>query len=157
MADAFDMPERATRIDFPEWDPNVPEPHLLIGSRTFLLFYKRHAEPDVAVIVEFHGCIGAKMSLPSDETLSGHRLWGKGLQYYVAHEVEESRWLAEVGRTEKYRSSPGWVASHHHYVFTFHDETVECLAQGFSATERTGSVADALAAIAKASLPGGAA
>jgi hypothetical protein len=103
----------------------------------------------VAVIVEFHGCIGAKMGLPSDESLSGHRLWGKGLKYYVAHEVEESEWLAEVGRTEKYRSSPGWVAAHHHYVFTFHDETIECLAQGFRVREHPGSIAEALTAIVK--------
>jgi hypothetical protein len=141
--------ERAIQIDFPEWDPTRPQPHLLTGARTFLLFYKRRAEPDVVVIVEFEGCIGAKRGLPSDTTLSGHPLWGKGLRYYVAHEVEESEWLAEVGRAEKYRSSPGWVAAHHHYVLTFHDETVECLAQSFSTTERTGSIAEAMASIVK--------
>jgi len=145
------MPERASRTDFPEWDPSLPEPQLLTGSRTFLLFYKRDAEPHVVVIVEFDGCIGAKTGPPSDSTLWSHRLWGKGLKYYVAHEVEGSDWLAEVARIEKYRSSPGWVSAHHHYVFTFHDETVECLAQGFRVTEHTGSIADALVAVAKSS------
>jgi hypothetical protein len=146
------VPERAIRIDFPEWDPTRPEPHLVTGARTFLLFYKRHAEPDVVFVVEFDGCIGAKTGLPSDTTLSGHRLWGKGLRYYVAHEVEESEWLAEVGRLEKHRSSPGWVAAHHHYVFTFHDETVECLAQGFRVREQSGSIAEAMAAVVKTDL-----
>jgi hypothetical protein len=145
------MPERASRIDFPEWDPIRPEPHLLAGNRTFLLFYKRHAEPDVVVIVEFDGCIGVKTGPPSDSTLWSHRLWGKGLNYHIAHEVEESDWLGEVGRVEKYRSSPGWIAAHHHYMFTFHDETVECLAQGFRATEHTGSIAETLVAVARSS------
>ena len=147
------MAERAIKIAFPEWDPTRPEPHLVTGARTYLLFYKRHAEPDVVVIVEFDGCIGAKFGPPSDNSLQAHRLWGKGLEYYVAHEVQESEWLAEVSRIEKYRSSPGWISAHHHYAFTFHDETIECLAQGFRSTEQVGSIAQAMVSVARSALP----
>ncbi len=123
------MAERAHEIDLPAMDVGAPSPVLLWGGITALLYYAPRARSDEVVILEFIGGLAAKCGPPSDESVMGHRLFGKGLEFYASHEVEDSEWLRELETKEPHRASPGWIRSHRHYVFTFHDETVECLAR----------------------------
>jgi hypothetical protein len=123
------MTERAHEIELPAMDTGSPSPVLIWGGITALLYYGPRTTSDEVVILEFIGGLAAKCGLPSDESLMGHRLFGKGLQFYAAHEVEDSEWLRELEAKAPHRASPGWIRSHRHYLFTFHDETVECLAR----------------------------
>ena len=101
--------EAALAIDWrPQWDVGAPLPHVLSSEgRTFLIYMV--SEPDPAwdgtyvnvidpssdaveplAIVEFKWCYAHKFGGPNDEVVSGHPLYGKGLEAYRAHEVANS-------------------------------------------------------------------
>jgi hypothetical protein len=120
-------------------------PVLLSGLRTFVAFYRSVHDPVVGGtnprarglqadhrigVVEFKRVTSIKVGSPNDEVLRGHPLWGSGLKFYSAHEIENSPWiteLMEVDRAhERFDESP-WHGRHH-FLLTFHDETLECVA-----------------------------
>jgi hypothetical protein len=142
----------AIEIDFPlRWDRGAPIPHLLMRERTaFLLFVLHNDESELPArtvrvrqrtidrpvgIVEFHGCLIARLGHPNDEAREGHPLEGKGLGGYRAHEVLNSRWIAEHEAINAVhpQHTGNWHARLHHYLFGFHDSTFECIAAGYSA------------------------
>lgn len=152
--------EYAVEMDFElAWDTGAPLPHLLAnGHTTYLLFYLASSDADwdgtwVRIVdpnateaeplgvVEFRHVNSVKLGGPNDEAIHGHPLDGKGLRAYAAHQVFNSRWIAEAERINSvhphHRS--GWHERLNHYVFCFHDETFECLAEGFTATRYVGS------------------
>jgi hypothetical protein len=145
------MRESARRIDFPGMDTGSPSPVVIWTQPAFLLFYgPETADSEVVVIVKFDAALGMKSGPPSDDSLMGHRLWGKGLHFYSAHVIDNSDWIRELEPEESHRASAGWVRrSHTHYLFTFHDETIEILARGHSWTERETSMPEALAEVVR--------
>ena len=137
----------AQRVDLGvTWDAGAPRPVLLSGLRTFVAFYLTvhdpvadRANPRVRgpradhgiAVVEFKRVTSIKVGSPNDEVLRGHPLWGSGLEFYSAHEVENSPWiaeLAEVDRAHERFDESQW-SGRRHFVLTFHDETVECVAK----------------------------
>ena len=145
--------EHAVPLDFPvRWDIGAPLPHVLQSdSKAFLTFYVREPDHDwdgtcVTVkdpgdgsveslaLVEFLGCISAKLGSPNDEVFEGHPLNGKGLYCYTAQRVVNSRWLAELKAINSVHScyNPARWRKLKHYVFWFHDTTFECVAESFT-------------------------
>lgn len=144
--------EYAEPLSFPvRWDVGAPLPHLFNnGLRTLLTFYVRAPDQDwdgsyvtirspeeggaeVLALVEFEGCASSRMGVPNDEVHHGHPLYGKGMRSYTAQEVRNSRWLAEledINRVHNHFNPESW-RDLRHYIFWFHDETVECIARGF--------------------------
>ena len=123
-------------------------PHILAsGDSVFVLFYLRPPVPaggDAAMgagrhssehrpvaVVEFIGVHAVLFGGPNDEALSGPRLYGRGLEYYAIHEVRASSWITEVERVNSVHPhhQDGWHTWLRHFVITFHDETLECLAR----------------------------
>jgi hypothetical protein len=102
LAAAAKGEEYAETIDFTvRWDFGAPLPHLFVNdSRALLAFFlsPAAAEPESLALVEFKKCEAAKLGSPNDEVLGGHPLDGKGLDFYAAQRVINSRWLAEVER-----------------------------------------------------------
>ena len=137
------------------WDIGAPLPHLLAnGHRAFVLFYlsmgnpewdgssvrivdPAAAEAEPLGVVEFHRVHSIKLGEPNDEAIGGHSLSGKGLRPYGAHQVVNSRWITAEEQINSVHPSHrgGWHERLNHYLFCFHDETLECLAEGFT-TER---------------------
>jgi len=79
--------------------------------------------------VMFEGAYHVSLGPPNDEALSGHPLYGHGLEYYAAHEVTNSVSVAEFenrNRVHPYHR-PERFTSLRHVIITFHDETLECL------------------------------
>jgi hypothetical protein len=117
-----------------KWDTGAPMPVLISGLRTFVAFYLSNRDPRAGHgigIVEFKYVASVKMGSPNDEVLRGHPLWGSGLEFYQAHEVVNSPWtreLMEVNRVHGNFRASYWSGTRH-YVLTFHDETVECVAR----------------------------
>ena len=127
------------------WDAGTPMPVLLSGLRTFVAFYlsvrdpliggthprARDLQADHGIgIVEFKRVTSIKVGSPNDEVLRGHPLWGSGLEFYSAHEVKNSPWITElmdVDRAHERFDESQW-SGRHHFVLTFHDETLECVA-----------------------------
>ncbi|HEV3211952.1 MAG TPA: hypothetical protein VGZ03_01010 [Acidimicrobiales bacterium] len=114
-----------------EWDTGAPMPVLIAAERTFVAFYRSLPDPlwdgtpkmrypliDEGIgVIEFTNVTAIQMGGPNDEGMHSHWLWGSGLEQYRAHLVENSTRIEESERS-----------SCLHYVLTFHDETVECLA-----------------------------
>jgi hypothetical protein len=128
-----------------KWDTGAPMPLLISGLRTFVAFYLSVHDPlfdgtnpsirdprgDHGIgVVEFKRVTSVKMGSPNDEVLNGHPLWGSGLEFYQAHEVKNSPWireLMEVNRVHRGFHERHWSETRH-FILTFHDETVECVA-----------------------------
>ena len=137
----------AERVDLGvRWDAGAPKPVLLSGLRTFVAFYLSvqdplfdgtnprvrdpHADHCIGV-VEFKRVTAVKIGSPSDEVLRGHPLWGSGLESCSAHEVGNSPWiteLMEVDRAHEHFDESRWTGRRH-FMLTFHDETLECIAK----------------------------
>lgn len=81
-------------------------------------------------IVRFVGCSAVMFGPPNDEVLHGHLLARRGLSYDGAFEVLHSSWirgLAQMNRVHP-RHQPERFASLRHFILTFHDSTLECVA-----------------------------
>ncbi|HEY9685241.1 MAG TPA: hypothetical protein V6C86_26945 [Oculatellaceae cyanobacterium] len=144
--------EYAESIDFPiQWQTGAPLPHLFSNDyKTFLIFMVNEdasqsadkyatfeqlgSEPiESMALVEFCNCLSAKLGSPNDESVSGHRLFGKGLESHVAQRVVNSTWLKEMETTDSvhpYHNHQRWLTKEH-FIFSFHDSTFECVAESF--------------------------
>lgn len=156
--------EAAVVIDWkPAWDIGAPLPHVLASGQGIFLLYLPRPEPDPdwdgttvmlvmgeenseVAIVNFDRPVAFKMGSPNDEVLHGHRLYGRGLLSYSAHEIKNSSWLAELEQANSvhhYYKAENWQ-SRKHYLLSFHDETFECIASGYSVEVVQSSLAEAL-------------
>jgi len=153
------------------WNPGAPKPLIFSsGGHAFALFYRdlprtgREEGPlargtfiPAVGAVEFLRVRSIKFGGPNDETLAGHPLFGKGLEFYAAHEVINSRWIEEEEKIDSVHPQHrgGWRDSLRHYIFTFHDETLECLAEEIRTEQLECSYPEAAARIADRLADGG--
>lgn len=154
----------------PPWDVGAPLPHVLSsGLQTFVIYNMREANPGwdgssahrvdpasgelrLIAMVEFERCIAHRLGPPNDEALHGHPLHGRGLVAYGAHIVERSRWIAELMKINSVHSQydPERWAQYQHYLLAFHDQTLECIARGYTCKQTLSSFTEALGACVKA-------
>jgi hypothetical protein len=105
---------------------DVPYPCFLsTEDESFLLFT---ATAGIAV-VRIERCLLSKFGYPNDEALGGHPLYDRGLDFYNVFEVINSSWVRQVNEqnTVCFPNSSDWQL--HHWIFTFHDSTFECMAE----------------------------
>ncbi|MBO9647284.1 MAG: hypothetical protein J7605_02140 [Variovorax sp.] len=72
-----------------------------------------------------------RLGSPNDEALGGHPLAKFGLKYYSVHRVENSPWIADMERQNSVHprhDKTRFLASKTHYIFTFQDSMLECVA-----------------------------
>ncbi|MFH8776442.1 hypothetical protein [Streptomyces sp. NPDC017958] len=130
------------------WSAGAPMPHLFNSSnRTMVLFYRHVPRPDwdgswatmvdprepapaALGLIEFIRPHSVRFGGPNDEALHGHPLSDHGLEPYEAHEVHNSQWIAEAERINSVHPAHqgGWHDRMRHYILSFHDDTLECLA-----------------------------
>ena len=95
-----------------------------------LLFNAMRGGEDAGLaVVEFTRCLLTRFGYPNDEAR-----WGISSYAHVSYgiyEVERSSWIEEVVRLNRLRF-PGTRDDYvkKHYLFTFHDSTLQCLADG---------------------------
>lgn len=126
--------DEVVELDVP-WipDPGAPTPRLAAVEGHCRVIYRPASvaptEMPLAVL-EFLGCEAVKFGHPNDEALPGHPLYAKGLRYYSVLEVLESSWSAELHEHNlvPFPHSTSWRGDRRHFVVTFHDSTLECLA-----------------------------
>lgn len=79
---------------------------------------------------------------PNDEAFAGHPLAARGLRPYGAFRVEDSSWIRQLERMNA-------VHPHHdperfwdltHYILSFHDSTVECVAGDYTVSVLAGQM-----------------
>jgi hypothetical protein len=147
----------------PRWSPGAPCPHVVAGTKTFLVYIVHDVDPnwdgstsrmvdtsaagkERLAVVEFHRCYGHRFGGPNDEVWRGHPLYGKGLDFYGAHVVANSQWIAVERATNKVH--PHFRADRwdrlQHFLLLFHDQIFECLAEGYAIEETVASMGDVL-------------
>jgi hypothetical protein len=157
--------EYAVPIDLGvRWDIGAPMPHVVAASgRALVLFYRAvpnetwdgtsvevvdptSDQPAALGLIEFIHVHSIKFGGPNDEAIEGHPLSGRGLSGYRAHQVIDSRWIAEEERINSVHPMHrgGWHQSLNHYVLCFHDDLLECLAEGWRTELLTCSLPEAL-------------
>lgn len=82
-------------------------------------------------VVEFTGCAVSRFGYPNDEARSGIPQY-RDLSYGI-YEVRDSSWVADLLRVNRFQfpnTSDEWIKRNRHFLFTFHDDTFECIARG---------------------------
>ena len=90
---------------------------------------------NACVRIAFAGALVHCFGPPNDETLQAHPLAAFGLTRYAAFEVRHSRWIEELKAMNRVhdRHDDALFDGYRHFIWTFHDSTFECLAEGFAA------------------------
>jgi len=115
--------------DWPKPEAGSPEPCVYADDSSFVIRYYTHDE-NIAVIV-FPLVSIFKFGSPNDESLGGHPLINNGLEYYSVHKINNSTWVTELEKQNSvhHRHDKGlFLRDKHHYIFTFHDSTLELVA-----------------------------
>ncbi len=113
---------------WPQPDSGAPEPRVTATEGCLTVTYIT-AEEKFAVI-EFPLCHQFTFGHPNDESLQGHPLYSCGLKFYSVHQVKNSSRISELERinsSHPQHNKAAFLASKSHYVFTFHDSTLECI------------------------------
>ena len=121
--------ERAIPLsDWPQPDAGAPMPEVFADDTSLSLTYLTAAGKYAAIHFPLSSIF--TFGAPNDEVLAGHPLYGKGLQFYSVHRVEDSSWLLELERRNSghpRHDRSRFLEDKRHYIFTFHDSTLECV------------------------------
>lgn len=87
---------------------------------------------DPMAFVEFERVRAHMLGSPNDEALKGHPLASRGLRPYGIYEIRRSSWVRSLEQMNRVHSghSPALFSRLRHFIFTFHDVTFECVAEG---------------------------
>jgi hypothetical protein len=85
-------------------------------------------------IVEIDQCSQTKFGYPNDEALPGHPLYERGLCAYGVYEVRNSSWVRLMTKQNRVAFPNTPDSTQRHFIFTFHDNTFECVARGLRAS-----------------------
>jgi len=136
----IDERDRVVEIDAaPAHSAGAPEPVVKADEFTVAVrYYAREGERpgaetrDEIALVTFNDCWAHYLGPPNDEALSGHPLYERGLKSYGIFEVKDSSWIRLIEKRNRVhdRHSPARYSALRHFIFTFHDSTFECVAEG---------------------------
>jgi hypothetical protein len=99
-------------------------------------------------VVEIKRCTTTRFGYPSDAALAGHPLFEKGLGSFGVFEVVDSTWVAQLsGQHAAARPAAPPLPPQRHFVFTFHDSTLECVADDLVVVLTRDSLNDVIAGI----------
>jgi hypothetical protein len=127
MPEASQKERAVVLADWPQ-PAVVAEPRVYADDRCLMIHY-RTAE-DRFVIVHFPLCTHVAFGAPNDEALSGHPLYGRGLEFYSVHRVVESsliELLEHRNSVHPQHNRARYLQDLTHYIFTFQDSTLECV------------------------------
>jgi hypothetical protein len=117
-----------TLSDWPQPDAGAPMPEVFADDCSLSLMYLTTTGKNV--VIHFPLCSVFTFGSPNDEALAGHPLYDKGLQFYSVHLVENSSWISLLERRNSVHPRHDrrrFLDNKRHYVFTFHDSTLECV------------------------------
>jgi hypothetical protein len=100
----------------------------------------------LCALVRFRSVCTYTFGPPNDETFSSHPLAARGLQLYAVSEVKESSWIRQMERMNSVHRmhNSARYARFRHFIFAFHDNMLECIAEGFEISIHRGSVSTVL-------------
>jgi hypothetical protein len=113
---------------WPQPDAGAPLPSISADENSLFVRYSTDAGKVAVVYFRLYDCF--TFGSPGDETLIGHRLFGRGLGFYSTHRVENSAWIAQLERQNSVHpqhDKERFLLNKTHYIITFHDTTFECV------------------------------
>jgi hypothetical protein len=145
------MAERLSPIELPQSSVGAPLPHVIADEHILLIGYiVQVSDPDwdgttvrivgpdsdgeTCALVKVEGYLAFQFGPPNDEAIEGHRLFKLGLTAYSSFEVLDSEWIATLeaaNRVHPYHR-PEHFAGYRHIILTFHDSTLEFIAESFA-------------------------
>ena len=150
-------------IEVPQSSAGAPLPHVFADERRLLVAYivnipdpsfdgtnPRSVSPvtgnQSVAFLTADPYLAFQFGPPNDEAISGHRLYALGLRSYGSFEVLNSSWIASLERANRVHSShkPEMFSDYRHFILTFHDSTLEFIAESFSASLHEGAVLSVL-------------
>jgi hypothetical protein len=160
MYEVDDKDEVIELKDVPQSSVGAPNPILLAAEHdVFLTYYPEDrpggwdgtsvrmvgtdTEGEPVAVVKFNLCTAHMFGPPNDEALSGHPLAERGLGPYGVFEIKNSSWIRKIEKinaVHPYHDMHCFMENKKHFVFSFHDTTFECVAEGFTIEVSTGSV-----------------
>ena len=121
--------ERAVPLsNWPQPDAGSPMPVTVADDCRLSVRYCTNYEK--IAVIHFPLCSIFTFGSPNDEALAGHPLRGRGLEYDSVHRVENSSWIALLERRNSVHHNHDrqrFLEDKKHYIFTFHDSTLECV------------------------------
>ena len=159
--------EVVSMTNVPQSSVGAPIPMVLSDERKVILAFYLQDTPEhwdgttirmvgtesdeLVAIVEFQFCYAHMCGPPNDEAFGGHPLEDRGLTPYGAFEILNSSWIRGLERMNSVHPDhkPAAFSDRHHYIFSFHDSTFECIADGFEVTETMGSMRSILPLMSK--------
>jgi hypothetical protein len=135
--------------DLPASDGGAPCPVIYANEHRLLVAYLlADGEMDGAEsgVIVFERVNSHLFGTPNDETLHAHRLAKLGLKPYSFFEVKYSNWVAELCARNRVHPmhQDASFADLRHFVFTFHDTTLEVAARSYTASAEPGEPIDCL-------------
>lgn len=125
--------------DIPAMSVGSPCPQLLAGEKTKILFHsttyeENNQDKEDIILIEFQGAIFHKFGVPNEEALEGHPLYKIGLKRFDFHKIVNSKLINELEKNNRVHMyhNPELYWKTNHYIFVFHDETFECIANGYT-------------------------
>ena len=114
----------------------VPAPLLFQNdNRLIFTFCATRIRPDGSredagrAIVKVGSCLATKFGYPNDEAYHGHPLYTRGFSGTAVYEVHNSQWIGEIAEQNRVRfpDSDAKAWGYRHFIFPFHDSSLEIL------------------------------
>ena len=136
--------------DVPQSSVGAPCPQILVNEHSILLAYIMESDSSIHeneiaqgmeikgreefAIVNFVMPAAFMFGPPNDEAFKGHPLAERGLKPYAAFEIENSSWLRSLERMNSVHpchDAARFMKGRKHFIFAFHDSTLECIAREY--------------------------
>ncbi len=136
----------------PQSSVGAPCPMLVSDEHNMAVAYYMQEQPEefdleAVGLVTFKGFHAFQFGPPNDEAFNGHPLYGRGLGPYGTFQILNSTWTAEFCRRNSvhpYHSDDIFLALSH-FVWSFHDTTLEVVAKSYELDLKEGTPGKVLA------------
>jgi hypothetical protein len=128
----IDEQDKVVSLDaVPRHSPGAPMPLVLASDIGVVLAFETAPRGEEVVILKFVRPRAHYFGPPNDEALTGHPLARRGLKPYGVFEVIGSSWIRSLERMNQVHTQHDRSRFERlrHFVFTFHDDTFECVAE----------------------------
>lgn len=146
--------DQVVKLEVDESCKQAPSPVLFSDEHNLYMAYRLReqltAPSTKTALVKFSGFNTYKFGAPNDETFKGHPLYDNGLRPNGTYQVLNSSWMRELcvkcSAIHPHYCDLSFM-NLNHYVWSFHDSTLEVIAKGFEFRQQEdalGNVLDSL-------------
>lgn len=161
-----DEHDEVVELAVPQSCTGAPCPFVLAGDLKLVVVYWLHnpieewdgksvrvigpASEGEAAVVRFKRPLMHRFGMPNDEAFAGHPLASRGLEPSGTFEVLHSSWIRALERMNSVHRlhTPAMFSRYRHFVWSFHDETFECVATDYTVETADGPLTEIVSRIA---------